>query len=366
MIIVASCGHNANDERIYHKQINTLKKTDHSIIYFSYSNTINKIDNQQIIHYHFNSKKYSQSNYKKQLLKFIKNHNPHILHIHDLELLSVAYKSKQNNKNIKIIYDVHEDLIAMWDALSKYSGLVKKIINNVLSQIELYYLNSVDHFIIANKFADQNRYKQFGPVSVIQNFPKKNQINNKLTIKSPYRLIYHGQLDYNRGIITLINVFNSLVQKYNNLELQIIGQCRTIAFEKYFNKKIQQNNRIQFIPYIPHHKIWTILYDSHIGIIPFYNIQTFQKNTPTKLFEFMASNCAIVASDLKPIRAFASKAVKLVKPDNEESLFNAIEFYLNNLDIYKENILYNSEMIQKQYNWEIEEKKLLTIYRQLI
>ena len=31
-----------------------------------------------------------------------------------------------------------------------------------------------------------------------------------------------------------------------------------------------------------------------------------------------------------------------------------------------ENILYNSEMIQKQYNWEIEEKKLLTIYRQLI
>ena len=366
MIIIASCGHNANDERIYHKQINTLKKTDHSIIYFTYSNTINKIDNQQITHYHFNSKKYSQSNYKKKLFQFIKNHNPHILHIHDLELLSVAHKSKQNNKNIKIIYDVHEDLVAMWNALSKYSGLVKKIINNILSKIELYYLNSVDYFIIANKFADQSRYKQFGPVSVIQNFPKKNQINNKSNIKSPYRLIYHGQLDYNRGIITLINVFNSLVKKYNNLELKIIGQSRTVAFEKYFNKKIQQNNHIQFIPYIPHQKIWNVLYDSHIGIIPFYNIQTFQKNTPTKLFEFMASNCAIVASDVKPIRAFASKSAKLVEPKNEKSLLDAIEFYLNNLGIYKEHILYNRKMIKKQYNWEMEEEKLLNIYRQLI
>ena len=72
MIIVASCGHNANDERIYHKQINTLKKTNHSIIYFSYSNTINKIDNQQITHYHFNSKKHSQSNYKKNYFNLLK------------------------------------------------------------------------------------------------------------------------------------------------------------------------------------------------------------------------------------------------------------------------------------------------------
>ena len=32
----------------------------------------------------------------------------------------------------------------------------------------------------------------------------------------------------------------------------------------------------------------------------------------------------------------------------------------------KEHILYNSEMIKKQYNWEIEEEKLLNIYRQLI
>ena len=222
MIVVASCGHLSDDERIYYKQINTLKKISNSIEYFTYNQSTNVIDDGGINHYHFNSKKYSQSQYKKKLLEFILNYDPQILHIHDLELLPVARKIKLKNKNIKIIYDIHEDLVSLWDAFSSYSGIIKKIINTALSNFELFHLKHVDCCILANKFADLNRYKDFAPVHIVQNFPIRNNIGGATNIRAPYKLIYHGQLDEGRGIINLIDAFNCLSKQYNQLELKII------------------------------------------------------------------------------------------------------------------------------------------------
>tara|TARA_Y100001970_G_C14252627_1_gene872960 strand:- start:1353 stop:2453 length:1101 start_codon:yes stop_codon:yes gene_type:complete len=365
MIVVASCGHHADDERIYYKQINAISKVG-PIEYFTYNNLNVTINDDAINHHQINSNQCSKSKYKKKIFQFIRHNNPLILHIHDLELLPVAYKAKLNNNNIKIIYDVHEDLISMWDALSKYSGMIKKTINTILSKMELSYLKYVDCFILANKFADQSRYKKFGPVHIIQNFPINNYSYEQSNINKPYKLIYHGQLDYNRGIMTLINTFNRLSQKYNNLELKLVGQFRTPRMETDIKNVIIKNKNIKLIKHIPHNKIWPILYDSHIGVIPFHDMSVFQKNTPTKLFEFMATNCAVVSSNLQPICSVASESISFAHPNNEEALFSAIELYLNNTNIYKEHILLNQNMIKEKYNWKIEEKKLLNIYKNLI
>ena len=244
MIIVASCGHCSDDERIYYKQIDALKKISSSIEYFTYNQSKNIISDNNINHHHFNSIKYSQFEYKRKLLKFIKDNNPVVLHIHDLELLPVARKIKLFNKDIKTIYDVHEDLVSMWDAFSSYSGIIKKIINNTLSKFQLYHLRYIDCFILANKFADQRRYEKFAPIHIIQNFPKKNNILDKTDVDMPYKLIYHGQLDYNRGIVDLIDAFNELSNRYNQLELKIIGTPRKEVFNTIINDLVKKNKKI--------------------------------------------------------------------------------------------------------------------------
>ena len=366
MIIIASCGHYSDDERIYYKQINTLKKNTVPINYFTYNKSEIKIDDKYIKHHHFNSNKYSQSQYKKKLLQFIQNNNPMVLHIHDLELLPVARKIKLNNKNIKIIYDIHEDLVSMWDALSKYSGVIKKIINTILSKFELYHLQYIDYFIIANKLADQKRYLNFGPVHLIQNFPIKKSVCNQLDFTMPYKLIYHGQLDFNRGIITLIDAFNDLSKKYGQLKLKIIGESRIKEFENTIKTKIQDSKNIELIGPIPHNDIWDILFESHIGIIPFHDIQTFNKNTPTKLFEFMQTNCGVISSHLPPIYEIAPDSISFSKPGDKKSLLNAIEFYLKNIDIYKQHVEHNQKLIKEKFNWSNEKEKILFLYGQIL
>jgi len=364
MIAIASCGHYSDDERIYYKQIYTLKHISHTIEYFTYNKLDYKISDENINHYHFNSNQYSQFQYKNKLLNFIKKHNPSVLHIHDLELLPVARKIKLTNKKIKIIYDVHEDLVSMWDAFSSYRGIIKKMINNVLSQFELYHLKYIDCFILANKFADRERYQKLGPVHVVQNFPLKNNVEEQSDIMNPYKLIYHGQIDCNRGLINLVDAFKNLSNQYNQLELKIIGPIRKKDFKEIIQNRL--NKKIKLMEPIPHSDIWEILSNSHIGIIPFHDMLMFRKNTPTKLFELMATNCGIVASKLQPIYEFASDSISFSDPENINSLIHAIEFYLTNVEIYKKHISHNRNLIQKQYNWDLESKKLLNIYEGLI
>ena len=123
MIVVASCGHNCDDERIYYKQINTLLSNEYKIRYYTYcyDSYLQDAYNDGIEHHFFSSSEISQKQYKTLLFNALNANPPKIFHIHDMELLSVAYKLKENHKNIKIIYDVHEDLEAMWDTFSSYS-----------------------------------------------------------------------------------------------------------------------------------------------------------------------------------------------------------------------------------------------------
>ena len=106
MIAIGSCGHNGDDERIYYKQIKTLVANGYKVKYFAYckDSYINDEYNDNIEYRLFNSTEISQTQYKTILLNILKNTPPKIFHIHDMELLPIAFKLKKQYPEIKIIY----------------------------------------------------------------------------------------------------------------------------------------------------------------------------------------------------------------------------------------------------------------------
>ena len=86
------------------------------------------------------------------------------------------------------------------------------------------------------------------------------------------------------------------------------------------------NDKINYIGQIPHNEIWNYLNDAHIGVIPFQDTTLCQYNTPTKLFEYMGSNCGIVSSNLPPIKAFCPDSVSWAKPGDLNSLIDAMTY----------------------------------------
>ena len=77
----------------------------------------------------------------------------------------------------------------------------------------------MDYFILANRLANQKKYQQYADIQVIENFLSTKYIDEFKTIDNPCRLIYHGQLSEERGLIDLIEAFNSISQTNTNLEL---------------------------------------------------------------------------------------------------------------------------------------------------
>ena len=367
MIAIASCGHFPDDERVYHKQIKTLLTAGHTIRYYSYSArpTLHNKKKKSLNVYTFNSRAISQKKYKSILLKELNENPPEIFHIHDLELLSVAYKLKRRHKKTKIIYDVHEDLVSMWSTLSSYPNPIKYFINSALSKYEKYYLSCVDQFIIANRLANKKRYSKYGPVLVLENFPLKKNIQEIKKQKRIYKIVYHGQISKERGILTLIKAFNLLYKKNDKIELTLIGSVRTKLLKEKINHLICKNKKIKLINQVPHDQIWSYLNKSHIGVIPFNDAPLFQHNTPTKLFEYMATNCSIVSSDFKPISEFAKDTIRLINPSNEFELASNINHYIKDIVLYNFDTMKNNELVQTQYHWECISIKLINIYKSL-
>ena len=80
----------------------------------------------------------------------------------------------------------------------------------------------------------------------------------------------------------------------------------------------------------------------------------------------MISNCAIVASDLKPIKKFCNQTISWAKPGNVDSLINAIDYYCNNINNYIAHTEQNNKLVTTSYNWESISNNLLDIYQELL
>ena len=364
MIAIVSCGHKSDDERIYFKQIKSLVKFGYSVKYFTRSESKVNLSTHNLNHINLQKCNYSVFEFINFVIKQIDDVK--VLHIHEYELLPLAKKFKKKY-NKKIIYDVHDSLYHMWDTFSSYRGILKKVINGSLSIYEKYYLKYVDEIILANKpfdniSYDSVRYKK----TIIENFPLiKNLGNPKSLSKNPI-ILYQGQISDDRGLSFLVRAMKLVVLRYPNVRLEIVGPSRPLDYKSILQKQIDNQKLDHFINIyddIPHLDIWQYLKRASIGVIPSIKSPRVSVDTPTKLFEYMASGCVVIGTDLPPVRHFLNGAGVLVKHSSSDDLANAIIKVLSDKKLFESLSMQAIEHIKNYYNWSFPEQKLLALYK---
>ena len=80
----------------------------------------------------------------------------------------------------------------------------------------------------------------------------------------------------------------------------------------------------------------------------------------------MISDCAIIASELQPIKEFCNESINWAKPGDVDSLVNAINYYFDNHNQYVNHKKNNHAIIQSEYNWGHAAQKLLNIYNEML
>ena len=368
MITIVSCAHYPDDERIYHKEIKTLAEKKYSINYFTLSDSEQNLSDKYVNHVNYSSAKHSIKEYMNLVELKIKETPTKVVHIHEPELFSLAVNIKKMI-GAKIIYDVHEDYISMIYTFSRWNKYVKYLREKYWLIKERSFLKHVDEVIIASSTIVNSDFKiqGFSPL-LLENFPSSTLVSNIDTShKIKNSLIYHGNMGPERGITELIEAMNNVIKTIPDVTLSLIGGFRTIEYKDEVNRKIDKlgiRKHISLQDHILHQDVWQHLAKHIVGIIPFNDNPLTRINTPTKLFEFMASGCQLVVPSLKPITKYDFKAAKFFKSGDVMNLSDAIIKSLKKID--HEGIEYNLNKVRSDYNWENNSYKLIELYDRVL
>lgn len=296
----------------------------------------------------------------KEVNKYLINKKMDIIHSHDLDGLIIGFLLKKNNQ--KLIYDTHEF----------FSGYKTVTINKKIMWLEKLLLKKVDAIIsvsesICNEIK-RNCKTLLSPV-VIKNVPYFKKIEEKNDLfrcefkisKNKKILLYQGVFASNRGLEDLIYILKDL-----NEDIVLIFMGKGALKDRLINLAEREGvlNRVYFKEFVENNKLLNYTNSADIGI---YFIQNTCLNhyycLPNKIFEFIQGELPIVCSNFPDISSVIknNNIGEVANPCDIKEIKEKIELIFLDLDKYKKNI----HKVKECYSWEVEEKKILELYRNL-
>lgn len=288
-----------------------------------------------------------------QLAKVGRVVNAHVYVSADLDTLSAGVLCARGCR--RLIYDAHE----LWP--DQFVGTAPSPIIAAFRIAELVLLQAVDAVITVNEFISrelEERYKIRTPW-VVLNVPMKE---SRAPLSSRPRhgkiALYQGAYQEARGLENLIRACEFLrdditlvLRGYGPIETELrdiakgFGNCR-------FDNPVPQSDLVLAAS------------SADIGIVPYVPVHLDNYfASPNKLFEYIQAGLPVVASDLPFLRKIiaGNEIGYLFDPSDPRCIADAI-----NNAAKDENLLAlraNVKRIQARYSWEEEQKRLLTIIR---
>jgi len=305
--------------------------------------------------------------YVKESVAYCKDFD--ILHCHDLNTLPIGFIIKKFfNKNVKIVYDAHEHE-------TEIRGLVG-IRQKFTKIIEKFLIKSADKVInVSNAIAEDyaKLYNIPKPALVLntppyQKIDKKDIFRKELGISENQTIfLYQGGFSAGRGIEILLEAFQDIQQDTNdndNFQPCIVFMGYGPLEELVINTAKKYDD-IYFYPAVTPDVLLNYTSSADFGIL-FYenNCLNHDYCSPNKMFEYLMADIPVIASNLYEMK-------RLVQHNNigivaEENTVNGLkEAIIKATMLDKEALRKNIQKIKKIYNWEEQEKVLLTLYKEL-
>jgi glycosyltransferase involved in cell wall biosynthesis len=276
--------------------------------------------------------------YNLSAYKFIKNEQPAIIHVSDVESFPAAFVFSLFNKT-RLLYNIHDNLA------QRYS--LPKIVNGALNILEGLIVKYSDETIVPEKFRALSLPKFCqNKISVIRNTPIDPGFSEPREKDKIIRIVFAGWLDKGRGIDTLLEL--SAVMP--NVRLLIAGEG-----DKGLVDKIKGSPNCKYLGFLDHEKVLELTEKSDFVFAHYSPHRIINMYAaPNKLAESLAVGRPIIING----EAFVSRLVKdyecgiVTSYGDVDSLREAI------LDLFSEPATYDAmcnrarKLFEKEYCWE--------------
>ncbi|MGB3076347.1 MAG: glycosyltransferase family 4 protein [Chitinophagales bacterium] len=286
----------------------------------------------------------------------------HLYHFHDPELIRVGLKLKQQGH--KVIYDAHEDVPRQLLAKHYLPSFSRKLIASRFEKYENDAAAKFDQVITVTPLLEK-RFKSINRnTTQICNFPSLHEFL-KQDINWQHRkneICYIGGITAIRGIREMVK---SMEECDTKLHLGGEFSPRSLRDEVgSFNgwKKVQEYG------FMNREQVKSVLSICKAGLVLLHPTENYLEAYPVKMFEYMAAGIPVIASDFTFWKEIIDtfQCGICVDPLNTKSIADAINYLLCNDDAALQMGINGRKAIESTFNWEQEEKKLISIYRQLL
>jgi len=282
-----------------------------------------------------------------------------VMHCHDLNALHLGVISKLFNRKLKVIYDAHE-----YETERVYQSKMEKRVAKVIEKFLLKYTDSVITVSdsIANDYVKLYGIKKPHLVFNTPNYKiieKKDIFREKFNIaKETIIFLYQGGVSKGRGILE----FAELIKNKKEAAYVIMGYG---SLENDIKKFTEKYDNIFFHEAVSPKVLLDYTSSADIGVCIEENLcKSWDYALPNKMFEYHMVDLPIIVSGLYEMNKFVRENnTGFVLDDifNQEEFDGKFDTIIKTYKSKQENIA----RVKKMYNWEEQEKVLLTIYKNL-
>ncbi len=360
-IFIFTSVHQWNDVRIFHKEAISLSKEYNVDLHAPAEFDFKIVENVNVYGLPKWEKVLERKGIRKEIWKRIKKSNADIFHFHDPELIIIGLYLKIIKKK-KVIYDVHENVTKQ--ILNKDyipTRFLRKLISMIFSIIERIAIGFFDSVIVAGN----DILKSYEKRTIINNYPIIGAKNINEYNKDD-ALVYLGGITKIRGVEEVAKAIKIVNDKTNrNLKIKLIGEFSNKDFKEHLLSKYSKV--IRFYGWRKREEALNETRKSFLGIVLYLPVQNHMFLRSNKIFEYMEAGIPILYSN------FSNWCNKLDKfkvglsadPTDPHDIADKICWLLDNPSEASLMGKNGKRTITNHFNWYIEEKKLLDLYRKL-
>ena len=298
----------------------------------------------------------------KSVYKQAKDIDGDIYHLHDPELMPIGIKLKKLGKIV--IFDAHEDLPKQILGKSYLSKSIRFFLSKIFLFYEHWACPKFSAIITATPFI-RDKFLKINPNSIdVNNFPLLNELSNKKEwVNKQNEIVYIGGIAKIRGIEEVVAALNYT----KDVRLNLGGQFS----EKATETKVKNHSgwsKVNELGFLDRQQVSEVLAKSKAGLVTLHPAINYIDALPVKMFEYMAAGIPVIASNFPVWKKIIDdeKCGICVDPLDVKAIGNGMQ-YLFDFPEEAEKMGKNGRLaVEKKYNWMVEEKKLLKIYKELL
>jgi glycosyltransferase involved in cell wall biosynthesis len=305
------------------------------------------------------------------LRRILKSCDLDVLHIQDAPVSSSAAIAARS-LSLKIVLDLHEVwfLLRLYDPrLGGWKSPLRFAHLALTSYEDLVSTRIVDVVItIVEEMSDYYR-RRFG-VSPEKLHAIKNLVNltefaglerAELPSDGFYVTYVGGMESYIRNLEPIVQAASYLVD-LPDLKFLMVGDGAYRPRLEQMARMLGLQGKIIFVGRVPRDKALSYILASDVCILPHLRTPLTDMGLPHKFTQYLAAEKPVISTPLRPITRMFSQAIYQWYPSTPERLSEIVRDLYSNPALRHKLGAIGHDLVHREYNWEIEKRKLISIY----